>query len=135
MKFHHLGVAVKSIEKTAEVYVSAGYNCSTTTFDPVQKVNICWLQKEGMPLIELLEPIDATSPVSKTIEKNGVCPYHICYIVDDLGQSILDLRKKKYIIVVPPVKAPAISNCRISFLFNRNVGVIELVEAPANITI
>jgi methylmalonyl-CoA/ethylmalonyl-CoA epimerase len=135
MKFHHIGVAVKSIDKTASIYVEAGYKQSQTIFDPIQDVNICWLTKAGMPTIELLEPVDVNSPVNKTLEKNGVAPYHTCYVVEDIEQSIAALKQRKYIIMVSPVKAPAITNCKIAFLFNRNVGVIELVEAPADITI
>ena len=134
MKFHHIGVAVKEIEKTAAVYVQGGYKQSQTTFDPVQNVNICWLTKEGMPTVELLAPVDESSPVCKTLEKNGVTPYHTCYTVDNLEDAIAELRKMKYVIVAKPEVAPAISNCRVSFLFNKNVGLIELVEAPGEIT-
>lgn len=133
-RFHHIGVAVKSIEQTAAVYVAGGYTQSATTFDPVQNVNICWLTKEGMPTVELLEPVDETSPVCKTLEKNGVTPYHTCYIVDNIELAVADLRKMKYVAVSKPVEAPAIGNSKVCFMFNKNVGLIELVEAPAEIT-
>ena len=133
MKFHHIGVAVKDIEKTAPIYVAGGYKQSVTTFDPVQNVNICWLSKEGMPTVELLAPMDETSPVCKTLEKNGVTPYHTCYIVDDIESAVKELRKMKYVIVSKPVEAVAIHGCKVCFLYNKNIGLIELVESPANI--
>ena len=83
-KFHHIGVAVKDIDKTAAMYVGGGYQKSEPIFDPVQNVNICWLTKAGMPTVELLAPVDETSPVCKILEKNGVTPYHTCYVVDDI---------------------------------------------------
>ena len=132
-RFHHIGVAVKSIEKTAEIYRRGGYFVSEKIYDPVQNVNICWLTKEGMPTVELLEPVDDTSPVCKTLEKNGVTPYHTCYVVDHIDEAVAELRKVKYVMVSTPVEAVAIHNCRVCFLFNKNVGLIELVEAPANI--
>ena len=135
MKFHHIGVAVKSIDKTAPIYVAGGYTRSATTFDAVQNVNICWLTKEGMPTVELLAPVNETSPVCKTLEKNGVTPYHTCYIVEDIELAVTDLRKMKYAVVSNPIEAPAIGNCKVCFLFNKNIGLIELVEAPAEITI
>lgn len=135
MKFHHIGMAVKSIEASAAIYLNGGYEKSGVTFDPVQNVNICWLSKAGMPLVELLEPVDEMSPVNKTLLKNGVCPYHTCYIVDDIEKAVSDLRKIKYVMVCKPVEAPAINNCKIVFLFNKNIGLIELVESPANIKI
>ena len=134
MKFHHIGVAVKDIEKTAAVYVQGGYNQSVVTFDPAQNVNICWLTKEDMPTVELLAPVDESSPVCKTLEKNGVAPYHTCYIVEDIETAVAALRKMKYVVVVKPVEAPAITNCKVCFLYNKSVGLIELVEAPAEIT-
>ena len=133
MKFHHIGIAVKEIEKTAAVYVQGGYNKSTITFDPIQNVNICWLVKDGMPTIELLAPVDEKSPVNNTLEKNGVTPYHTCYIVDDIESAVKELRKQKYIIVSKPEPAVAINNCKVAFLYNKNIGLIELVEEPANI--
>ena len=133
-RFHHIGVVVKSIEQTASMYVAGDYLKSAVTFDPVQNVNICWLSKDGMPLVELLEPVDESSPVCKTLEKNGVAPYHTCYMVDDIDVAVSELRKMKYVMVSKPEEAVAIQNSRVCFLFNRNIGLIELVEAPAAIT-
>ncbi|MDY3271921.1 MAG: VOC family protein [Prevotella sp.] len=133
MRFHHIGVAVKDISLTAAVYVAGGYHQSETIYDPKQNINICWLKKEGMPVVELLEPVDETSPVNKTLEKNGVTPYHTCYIVDDIENAMKELRKMKYVIVSQPVEAIAIHGCKVCFLYHKNVGLIELVESPANI--
>lgn len=133
-RFHHIGVAVKSIEKTSAVYTKGGYAKSSVTFDPIQNVNICWLSKEGMPLIELLEPVDTSSPICKTLEKNGVTPYHTCYVVSDIESAVQELRKMKYVIVSKAEKAVAIQNSRVCFLFHKDAGLIELVEAPAEIT-
>lgn len=55
--FHHIGYAVTSIEKTMYYYIDGGYSCSSVIFDPIQNVNICFLTKEGEPMIELLEPV------------------------------------------------------------------------------
>ncbi|MCA4454495.1 VOC family protein [Bacteroides xylanisolvens] len=131
--FHHIGIAVKSIDDTAAIYVAGGYTCSEAIFDPIQNVNICWLTKEGMPTVELLAPQDEHSPVNRILEKNGVIPYHTCYIVDNVEDAVKELRKMKYVMVSKPEEAVAINNCRVCFLFNKNIGLIELVEAPANI--
>lgn len=127
-------MAVKDIAMTAFVYVQGGYSQSAITFDPVQNVNICWLTKDDMPTVELLAPVDESSPVCKILEKNGVTPYHMCYIVENIDTAVADLRKMKYTVVVKSVEAPAIMNSKVCFLFNKNVGLIELVEAPAEIT-
>ena len=133
MKFHHTGVAVKGIDATATVYEQGGYKRSASIFDPIQNVNICWLTKEGMPTVELLAPVDETSPVNKTLEKNGVTPYHTCYVVENIEETVAQLRKQKYVMVSKPAAAVAFCGSRVCFLFNKNVGLIELVETPANI--
>lgn len=133
LRFHHIGMAVRSIDDTAAVYVSGGYKMSSVIFDPIQNVNICWLSKEGMPLVELLAPVDGTSPVHNTLAKVGVAPYHICYITENIKQAIRELRQQKYVLVSKPAKAVAIHNSPVAFLYNRNVGLIELVETPTDI--
>lgn len=132
-KFHHIGVAVKDINKTAAIYKDGGYHASEIIFDPIQHVDICWLTKDGMPTVELLAPIDESSPQCKILEKNGVTPYHTCYVVEDIDRAVEDLRKQKYVLVSKPVEAVAIHNCRVAFLHHRHIGLIELVEAPGNI--
>ena len=132
-KFHHIGVAVKDLDATASVYEKGGYKRSSSIFDPIQNVNICWLTKEGEPTVELLAPVDEESPVNNTLEKVGVSPYHCCYVVDSLEYACSELRKQKYIKVSKPAEAVAFCGSRVCFLFNKNVGLIELVESPANI--
>tara|TARA_B110000114_G_C14903605_1_gene321736 strand:+ start:215 stop:616 length:402 start_codon:yes stop_codon:yes gene_type:complete len=128
MKFHHIGIATKSINKTSKYYLEVGYNMSKQIFDPVQKVNIVFLSKKSMPMIELLEPACEDSPVCKILLKSGVGPYHICYQVKDIDFAIDELKKKKYISLFNPVEAIALSMKKICFLFNKNIGLIELVE-------
>ena len=132
-KFHHIGVAVKDIDATASVYEQGGYHRSSTIFDPIQNVNICWLTKDGTPTVELLAPVDENSPVNKTLEKVGVSPYHCCYIVEKLDEAVTALRKQRYVMVSKPEEAVAFKGSRVCFLFNKNVGLIELVEEPAEI--
>ena len=132
-KFHHIGIAVWDINKTAVMYEKGGYSMSDIIFDPIQNVNICWLTKEGMPTIELLAPVDELSPVCKILEKNGVMPYHNCYIVEKIEEAIADLRKQKYVLVKKPVEAVAIHNSKVAFLHHRHIGLIELLEESANL--
>jgi methylmalonyl-CoA/ethylmalonyl-CoA epimerase len=130
LRFHHIGIAVRNMEYTVCQYIiGGGYLKTPTVFDPVQNVNICFLEKSGMPRVELLEPVDEGSPVTKYLHNNGVTPYHICYEADDLEQAVSDLRKRRFLVVVKPVEAVAIDNRRICFLYHKDVGLIELVEA------
>jgi len=128
LKLSHIGIATGNIEKTSLFYSKIGYSASDVVFDPAQNVNICFLRKDGQPEMELLAPADEKSPVNRIIAANGVTPYHICYEVKDIDCAIKDLKSEKFIVVSKPVPACAMNNERVSFLFNKDVGLIELVE-------
>ncbi len=128
-KFHHIGVATNNIDNTAQYYIKAGYKKTETVYDSVQNVNICFLEKKGMPTIELLEPVDEKSPVYKIIKNLGVTPYHCCYKVTNIDIAVSELRHKKYVVLFKPVEAIAMENHKICFLFNKEVGLIEIVES------
>ena len=127
-KFNHIGMAVPEIEGTAAVYRAAGYRQTDPVYDPIQNVHICFLSKEGMPTVELLAPHDRTSPVQQTLDKMGVTPYHTCYEVDNMEVAVEKLRNMKYIVVRKPEPAIAFKDRRVCFLYNKQVGLIEIVE-------
>ena len=125
--FNHIGVACNDINLTASFYVEAGYERTEEIIDPLQNVKVCVLTKEGMPVVELLAPVDDNSPICKTLQKSGVSPYHICYNVPDMEQAIIELRNKKFM----PVSKPKMSNVfksKVCFLFNKEIGLIEIIE-------
>ena len=132
-KFHHIGVATNDINATASMYEQGGYRRSASIFFFFLNVNICWLTKEGVPTVELLAPVDEKSPVNKTLEKNGVTPYHTCWIVPNIDEAEQQLRKQRYVMVSKPAEAVAFCGSRVAFFYNKAVGLIELVEEPAKI--
>lgn len=127
-KFHHIGIAVYSIDETAEYYLRAGYKRTNAVEDVLQNIKICFLFKQDMPLVELLEPVNDSSPVCSILKQNGVSPYHVCYSVLDIEMAISDLKRQGYLPLSRPVKAIAMNNNKISFLYNKSIGLIELVE-------
>ena len=128
MEFHHVGIAVNSIEETARWYVGIGYMLTETIEDPVQNVRIAFLKKEDSPLLELVQPVDKTSPVSNILKKVGVSAYHFCYETDSLQKTIQNLEKQDFKMLVEPVKAIAFNDRKISFLYHLDNGLIELLE-------
>jgi len=130
-QFHHIGIATHNISSTAQCYIDAGYTASEIVYDQIQNVLITFLEKDGVPLIELVAPPHVqtnNSPVSKMIEKMGVSPYHICYEVDNIEYAVCELKKKKYLPLSSLANAVALNNRKILFLYNKDVGLIELVE-------
>ena len=126
--FHHVGIATESLEKTAILFVEAGYEMTNIVFDPKQNVNISFLEKSDNPLLELVEPLDEKSPVRNILNIVGTSAYHFCYEVDNLDESIDQLRKKRFILMVKPVEAVAFEGRRICFLYHKETVLIELLE-------
>jgi len=127
-RFHHIGYAVNNIETTAGYYINSGWYLSDIQIDKMQNAKIAFLSKSNMPLIELIAPVDENSPIVKTLEKVGVSTYHVCYEVDDIDVAVSELRKQKYISLFNPVEAIALDNKKICYLYNKNVGLIEIVN-------
>jgi len=130
MKFHHIGIAVKDIHCALETYKSLGYNQthSDIIFDSIQDVKLAFLEKENSPLIELVSPDSNKSPIAGILSKMGSSPYHTCYEVEDIKKSISFLRKNEFIAIGRIVPAIAFQNRSICFLYNINIGIIELLS-------
>lgn len=129
MKYHHIGIACEDIDATARHYQDLGYVKGEKIIDPLQNIEICFLDHKNMPRIELLAPVDENSPVVQTLQKNGTSPYHICYSVDNLDQTIKDLKRQRFLVVSKAKPACAIDNRRVAFIYNKDIGLIELVES------
>jgi len=128
MEFHHVGIAVRSIEETTNLYVDMGYHFTGTLVDLVQNVRIAFLKREDSPLLELVQPVDKTSPVSNILKRAGVSAYHFCYETADLQKSMEDFENRDFKVLIEPVQAVAFNNRRISFLYHIEIGLIELLE-------
>jgi methylmalonyl-CoA/ethylmalonyl-CoA epimerase len=128
LRFHHIGVAVFSIENAKVFYISQGYREVISIFDPEQDVDVCVLRNEGMPCVELLAPHDEQSPINNILKKSGVTPYHICYEVDNMEESISLLKKSRFLPVSKPKVSNAFDNHRVCFLIKKDIGLIEIIE-------
>ena len=128
LSFHHIGYAVFEITQTAAHYVDAGWSLSSIVDDPYQKCKIAFLRREGFPTIELVEQFDNGGSTLNNFLKNGVTPYHICYEVQDIQDSIAELRKQKYLLLFNPVPAIALDNRLICYMMHPQVGLIELLQ-------
>lgn len=127
-KFHHLGIVTYDIQKTAMFYLNMGYKEVIGGYDPNQNVYGYFYEKKDFPTIELLAPYDEKSPINKILEKNGVSPYHLCYEVNDtLENSIIELKKSKFLLISKPTFSKNLDGKKVCFLFHKDVGIVELL--------
>lgn len=128
MQVDHIGYIVKNIEKALIEFEKLGYEkCSTFFDDENRKVRILFVKKNEY-LLELIEPKDETSDAYAYLKKMQNGPYHICYKVDNIDESIKQLVEEGYMIVKEKSSAIAFDNKNVCFLYKRSMGLIELVE-------
>lgn len=128
MQIDHIGYAVRDIMTTAQHYINSGWTISEIFEEKVQNTKIAFLRREGFVTIELVSPLnDTPSPVDNFLKNGGVQPYHVCYLVDDMMSALEDLHDDDFLPLFMPVPSVAMNNRQICYLYNQNVGLIELV--------
>lgn len=84
-RLNHVAIAVRDLAAAADTYRSAlGAKVSAPQSLPEHGVTVVFVELPNTK-IELLEPLGATSPIAKFLEKNadgGM--HHVCYEVDDI---------------------------------------------------
>ncbi|MFN5058413.1 MAG: VOC family protein [Chloroflexota bacterium] len=126
MEIHHIGYAVSNIDLAIEQFRLLGYSVGDVIVDDYRHVYIAFA-RQGAYCIELIAPNGEHSPVSKILQKNGPTPYHICYVVDDMDASLALLKEQNWVLIVPPANAIAFDNRTVAFVYNRSVGIAELL--------
>jgi len=119
-KFHHIGIAVKSIKDVSP--------SSEMITDFGQNVSVALVTVNGVK-IELIEPCGDKSPITESLNK-GVKLLHICYTVSDIEIAIKECRKHGFHCIARPVPAAAFNNEKIAWVYSKKYGLIELLEDP-----
>jgi methylmalonyl-CoA/ethylmalonyl-CoA epimerase len=98
---------------------------------PSQKVRVCFVELRPGNLLELVEGVEAASPVAQLIEKTGGGPYHLCFEVPDLDAAIAALRKRGC-FRLSRFELPAHGMRRFAFLLSPDRQLFELCEPDGN---
>ena len=128
MKFHHIGIACQSIKDATNIYKKMGYDIGPIIEDEIQNVRVCFLSMLNHPILELIEPLTEYSPVNRIISKIGNSPYHSAYTTNDINVEISMLKKYGFLLISSPVSAIAFDENKICFMYNKDIGLIELIE-------
>ena len=94
-RLNHVAIAVGDIAKAAKLYRDTlGAEVSAVVPQPDHGVNTVFITLPNTK-IELLEPMSATSPIAKFLDKNpdgGI--HHVCYEVDDIKAARDTLKRQ-----------------------------------------
>lgn len=127
----HLGIAVANLEESIKYYEEVlGFKCYSVEEVKDQKVKTAFF-KVGQTKIELLESTSPEGPIGKFIEKKGQGIHHIAFAVENLQES-LDEVKSKGIQLIDEKPRPGAEGLNIAFLHPKSTyGVLtELCEEP-----
>ena len=84
-RLNHVAIAVRDLAASTAVYRDVlGAKVSAPLPQPAHGVTVVFVELPNTK-IELLEPLDGTSPIAKFLDKNpdgGM--HHVCYEVDDI---------------------------------------------------
>src|SRR2546428_86825 len=97
--------------------------------DPHQVVRVAFFRGRNStdPLVELVEPAGATSPVHSFLKRGGGL-HHLCYEVKALDKHLEFMGLTFGKIVRPPLPAIAFGGRRIAWVFTKNKLLLEFLE-------
>ncbi len=127
MKIHHLGIVVKNIEKSLNLYKKLGFfPCTKKIVDYNQNNMILFLKNSYSEdfFLELIEPISSES----TVWNFPKGYHHMCLEVshiEDFVTIFQNLNCGK--IFTKPITAPAISGRKIVFAYLYNKTLVEFL--------
>lgn len=129
MKINHLGIATKGIDEALKFWEDAlGLENVHTEVVEEQKVRVAMLPL-GESRVELLEPTSEDSPISKFLEKRGGGIHHIAVEVDNIEESLAQLKAKGMRLIDETPKIGA-EGCLVAFVHPATTGgvLLELVQ-------
>lgn len=131
-RLNHIGVATPSIEKSVAMYRDLlGATKIGEKFQmPDQGVWVCFVDLPNSQ-IELIEPIDETSPIANFLAKNPAGgQHHVCFEVPDIIAARDEMRAKGATVLGEP--RIGAHGTPIIFVHPKNMGgvLVELMETP-----
>lgn len=128
-KIDHIGIAVKDIKKSLELYQGVfGIKCIGEEVVDEQNVKTAFLPI-GDTEIELLESTSDDGAIAKFIEKKGEGIQHIAFKVDNIEESLKELKEKGIRLIDEKPRLGA-GGAKIAFLHPKSTNgvLIEISE-------
>mgnify|MGYP000937322511 CR=1 FL=1 len=129
MKLEHIGIAVKSLEKSDDLFArllgKSAYKKETVEREGVTTS----FYETGDSKVELLEASREESPVAKFIDKKGEGIHHLAFGVEDIFKEIVRLKEEGFEFISEEPKEGA-DNKLIVFLHPKSTNgvLVELCQ-------
>lgn len=130
-KIVHIGLAVKDLKRSIEVFTAMVGSAPTHTEQVEdQHVNTAMFAF-GDTAIELLEATSPDSSIAKFIEKRGEGMHHLSFAVDDIVSELERLRNAGFQLIDEQPRKGA-DNCLVAFLHPQSTNGV-LIEISQKI--
>jgi methylmalonyl-CoA/ethylmalonyl-CoA epimerase len=128
MELAHLGYVVPDMDRALKRFQAEGAEVIIPpTPDPIQRVSCCLLRCDGAVDIELVAPLVAgDSPVEARLKRGGGLD-HVCYLVDDIAETLRAETEAGSITVCEPTHAVTFDR-EIAFVQRRSGLVVEFMS-------
>ena len=128
-KIEHIGIAVKDLDKSNELFASLFGKPHYKTEEVASEGVKTSFFKTGPNKIELLEATKPDSPIAKFIEKKGEGIHHIAFAVSNIKMEIERLKNEGFKVLNETPKKGA-DNKLVAFLHPKNTNgvLIELCQ-------
>ncbi len=122
----HVAIAVRNLEDGVKIWKDMGFEVEYEVVEE-QKVRI-GIVHIGDERIEILEPLDDSSPISGFLEKRGEGIHHLAVRVEDLKDALRELEGKGYRLIDREPRTGA-GGKKIAFVHPKSAKfLLELVE-------
>jgi methylmalonyl-CoA/ethylmalonyl-CoA epimerase len=130
-KIDHIGIAVRSIERSLPQYASSlGFLLKSVEPVPEQRTKVAVLEA-GESRLELLESMGEDSPIDRFIAKRGEGLHHICFQVEDIAAELERLKAAGVRLIDRQPRRGA-GGCLVAFLHPESMaGVLVELSQPA----
>lgn len=99
MKIHHVGYYVQDIKRARNIFSMMGFDEeSEQIYDEERGINVLFLTN-GENRIELIEKCTEESDVDFIAKGKRFMPYHICYEVNNMEESVDFLKQNRFIVI------------------------------------
>lgn len=130
-KIEHVGIAVRSIEESRAFYEALGLEIEEIEDVPQEGVRVA-LMACGESRVELLEALDADSPIAEFIARRGPGLHHLCLSTDEIVEDDRRLRESGFqVLRSEPTRGAG--GCWVQFVHPRSTGgvLVELSQKAA----
>ncbi len=125
-RIDHVAIAVKNLDEGTKIWKDMGFEVEYEVVeDQGVKIGIVHL---GDSRIEILEPLNENSPISKFLEKRSEGLHHLALQVENIEEALGELKTKGYRLIDEKPRIGA-GGKKIAFVHPKSSKVLlELVE-------